>query len=125
MPMSRRARNDWLGSSTSPPLITRSNLSTGRMAARAGCQRPAAVPRAAELEPTRKSRRERINMAFPPRMARLRWAEPERQHVGGQGSNQGPRLREFPAGGALLGERRQPFRGFRRLAFARMTLDQP
>src|SRR5438552_7109528 len=36
MPMSRRPRSPWLGSSTSPPLITRSNLSSGPIAARAG-----------------------------------------------------------------------------------------
>ena len=36
MPMSRLPRSDWLGSSTSPPLITRSNLSFGPIAALAG-----------------------------------------------------------------------------------------
>ena len=36
MPMSRLPRSDWLGSSTSPPLITRSNLSFGPIAAPAG-----------------------------------------------------------------------------------------
>ena len=36
MPMSRLPRSDWLGSSTSPPLITRSNLSFGPIAASAG-----------------------------------------------------------------------------------------
>src|SRR5258706_12736330 len=33
MPMSRTPRSFWLGSSTSPPLITRSNLSFGPIAA--------------------------------------------------------------------------------------------
>src|SRR6516162_4907911 len=60
MPMSRLPRSDWLGSSTSPPLITRSNLSSGVMAARAE------PPRASANEPavTRKSRRDALGMAF-------------------------------------------------------------
>src|SRR5438874_546649 len=45
MPTSRFARRFWLGSSTSPPLITRSNLSFGPMAARSarGTNNPDAV----------------------------------------------------------------------------------
>jgi hypothetical protein len=45
MPMSRFPRSDWLGSSTSPPLITRSNLSFGPIAALA---RPDMAATAAE-----------------------------------------------------------------------------
>src|SRR5882672_6994636 len=52
MPMSRFARSFWLGSSTSPPLMTRSNLSD---CARAPAPRPRRVPPAAA--PIRKSRR--------------------------------------------------------------------
>src|SRR5262249_60521575 len=60
MPMSRLPRSDWLGSSTSPPLTTRSNLSSGAMAARAE------PPRASASEPavTRKSRRDALGMGF-------------------------------------------------------------
>src|SRR5215813_14698942 len=60
MRMSRLPRSDWLGSSTSPPLTTRSNLSSGAMAARAE------PPRASANEPavTRKSRRDALGMAF-------------------------------------------------------------
>src|SRR5437762_11908979 len=45
MPTSRFARRFWLGSSTSPPLMTRSNLSFGPMAARSarGTNNPDAV----------------------------------------------------------------------------------
>src|SRR5262249_15816905 len=58
MPMSRLPHSDWLGSSTSPPLTTRSNLSTGAMAARAE------PPRASANEPvgTGKSRRDGLGM---------------------------------------------------------------
>src|SRR5215475_2284931 len=55
MPMSRRPRSDWLGSSTSPPLITRSNLSSGPMAASAG---PPAAVSAREAAPVRTRRRD-------------------------------------------------------------------
>src|SRR5260370_15965668 len=124
MPMSRRARNDWLGSSTSPPLIRRSNLSSGPMAARAGCQRPAAaIPSAVELEPTRKLRRETTNMTYPPTMARLRLPGFERQHVGGEVLNQArfsqPRFVTRWISAApfqCAGRSRQPFDGGRRPA---------
>src|SRR3954466_5016604 len=46
MPMSRMPRSFWLGSSTSPPLITRSNLSPGPIAActaRASAPEPASA----------------------------------------------------------------------------------
>src|ERR1700682_5846475 len=56
MPISRRPRSDWLGSSTSPPLMTRSNLSSGPMAARAGMPKPAASAAAPAVP--RKSRRD-------------------------------------------------------------------
>jgi len=65
MPMSRLARSDWLGSSTSPPLMTRSNLSFGPMTARAG---PARVTAAADVESARKSRRDSAVMAFLPKL---------------------------------------------------------
>src|SRR5262245_50087593 len=52
MPMSRFARSFWLGSSTSPPLMTRSNLSVW---ASAPAPRPRRAPPAAA--PIRKSRR--------------------------------------------------------------------
>src|ERR1700684_4617314 len=52
MPISRFPRRDWLGSSTSPPLITKSNLSFGPIAAKAGD-----VDRAAAAVPARKWRR--------------------------------------------------------------------
>ena len=63
MPMSRLPRSDWLGSSTSPPLITRSNLSFGPMAARAG---PAAAASANAPAVARKSRRDVIDMTHLP-----------------------------------------------------------
>ena len=56
MPMSRLPRSDWLGSSTSPPLMTRSNLSFGPIAALA--RPPDSVAAAAEPESARKLRRE-------------------------------------------------------------------
>src|SRR6185312_9717881 len=65
MPMSRFARSDWLGSSTSPPLITRSNLSFGPMAARAV---PDNAVAAADPERTRKSRRDNADIGAPPDM---------------------------------------------------------
>src|SRR5262252_534967 len=64
MPMSRRPRRDWLGSSTSAFLTTRSNLSSGPMAARAGT--PAAAASANDPAAARKSRREAC-MSSPPR----------------------------------------------------------
>src|SRR6478672_2827352 len=63
MPMSRLPRSDWLGSSTSPPLITRSNLSFGPIAALAG---PDMAATAADPERLRKSRRENPLMATLP-----------------------------------------------------------
>ena len=45
MPMSRMPRSRWLGSSTSPPLMTKSNLSVGPIAARIVNMRRAAVKR--------------------------------------------------------------------------------
>ena len=54
MPMSRLPRSDWLGSSTSPPLITRSNLSAGPIAAPAGVAEPDNVVAAAEPVSARK-----------------------------------------------------------------------
>src|SRR6266566_2475467 len=62
MPMSRRPRSDRLGSSTSPPLITRSNLSSGPMAANAD---PPAAANATEAAPVRTWRRDAI-MYCPP-----------------------------------------------------------
>src|SRR5712671_4311872 len=62
MPMSRRPRSDWLGSSTSPPLITRSNLSSGPMTANAD---PPAVANAREAAPVRTGRRD-ASMYCPP-----------------------------------------------------------
>src|SRR5215218_3453186 len=63
MPMSRFPRSDWLGSSTSPPLITRSNLSFGPTAAWA---RPDIAATAADPVRLRKSRRENPLMASLP-----------------------------------------------------------
>src|SRR2546422_6601884 len=59
MPTSRRARSFWPGSRTSPPLMTRSNLSD---CASAPAPRPSKVPPAAA--PARNSRREMGRMAF-------------------------------------------------------------
>src|SRR5262245_39948998 len=61
MPTSRLARRPWLGSSTSPPLTRRSNLSLGPMAARAGPGPSPVADRArADADPAsaRNSRRE-------------------------------------------------------------------
>src|SRR6185369_186698 len=64
MPMSRFPRSDWLGSSTSPPLMTRSNLSFGPIAAVASL--PDNVAAAAEPESARKLRRDNADMlTFP------------------------------------------------------------
>ena len=63
MPMSRLPLSDWLGSSTSPPLITRSNLSFGPIAALAP---PDAVATAADPVTLRKSRRENPVIATLP-----------------------------------------------------------
>src|SRR5262249_3820920 len=66
MPMSRFPRSDWLGSSTSPPLMTRSNLSFGPIAAPAG---PVSAATAADPLKARKLRRDNPVMAtLPPRM---------------------------------------------------------
>src|SRR4051794_40500875 len=65
MPMSRLPRSDWLGSSTSPPLMTRSNLSFGPIAALA--RRPDSVVAASEPDSARKLRRDNADMlASPP-----------------------------------------------------------
>jgi len=67
MPMSRLPRSDWLGSSTSPPLMTRSNLSAGPIAALAevakGCDITAA---AADPVNFRKLRRDTADMKALP-----------------------------------------------------------
>src|SRR4051812_720307 len=70
MPMSRFPRSDWLGSSTSPPLITRSNLSFGPIAAFADdVKRPDSVAAAADPESARKLRRDNADMlTFPPKL---------------------------------------------------------
>src|SRR6267154_10703 len=60
MPTSRRARSFWAGSSTSPPLMTRSNLSD--CASAPAAPRPSKVPPAAA--PARNSRRETGRMVF-------------------------------------------------------------
>jgi hypothetical protein len=65
MPMSRLPLSDWLGSSTSPPLMTRSNLSFGPIAAWA--DRPIAAAVAAPVT-FRKSRRENPVIAALPLM---------------------------------------------------------
>src|SRR3981189_275271 len=67
MPMSRLPRSDWLGSSTSPPLMTRSNLSFGPIAAFADVlKRPDKVAAAAEPESARKLRRDNADMLTSP-----------------------------------------------------------
>ena len=68
MPMSRLPRSDWLGSSTSPPLITRSNLSVGPIAASAEpVNRPDRAAAAADPVRLRKLRRENADMVALPR----------------------------------------------------------
>src|SRR5215831_8399112 len=63
MPISRFPRSDWLGSSTSPPLITRSNLSSGPMAASADPPSVAAATASANAPvETSKSRRDRADI---------------------------------------------------------------
>src|SRR5689334_6366668 len=64
MPMSRLALRFWLGSSTSPPLITKSNLSFGPMAATA--TPPVAARARPDAECARNRRRESAIIAFPP-----------------------------------------------------------
>src|ERR1700760_4490544 len=63
MPMSLLPLSDWLGSSRLPPLITRSYLSFGPIAALAG---PAMPTAAADVESARKSRRDNADMTLPP-----------------------------------------------------------
>src|SRR5262245_31450554 len=63
MPMSRLPRSDWLGSSTSPPLMTRSNLSFGPIAALA---LPVSAAAPADPVSLRKLRRENPVMANAP-----------------------------------------------------------
>src|SRR3977135_1700395 len=65
MPMSRFPRSDWLGSSTSPPLMTRSNLSFGPMAAPADVVKRRDSAAAADPVSARKLRRDNADMAFP------------------------------------------------------------
>src|SRR5437763_12851074 len=63
MPMSRLPRSDWLGSSTSPPLITRSNLSAGPIAASAVLDNACDITAAAADPVTcRKLRRDNADM---------------------------------------------------------------
>src|SRR3954469_25745824 len=64
MPMSRLPLSDWVGSSKSPPLITRSNLSFGPIAALA--RRPDSVAAAAEPVSLRKLRRDSADMLVSP-----------------------------------------------------------
>src|SRR3954469_19073439 len=79
MPMSRLPRSDWLGSSTSPPLITRSNLSAGPIAASAVLDNACDITAAAADPVTcRKLRRDNADMLalslgniFMDRMMRL------------------------------------------------------
>src|SRR5580704_17895302 len=63
MPTSRLPRSDWLGSSTSPPLINRSNLSFGPMAAMAFLDSAAA---AADPVKERKWRRDNPDILGAP-----------------------------------------------------------
>src|ERR1051325_552639 len=63
MPMSRLPRRFWLGSSTSPPLMRRANLSSGPMAPLAG--RPAAATKANEPAVERKLRRDDADIVSP------------------------------------------------------------
>src|SRR5262245_12859864 len=65
MPMSRLPRSDWLGSSTSPFLTMRSNLSPGAMAA---CAAPPVAASATEPTPARKSRREALSISPSPEL---------------------------------------------------------
>ena len=67
MPMSRFPRNDWLGSSTSPPLITRSNLSVGPIAAAACVVNRPDNAAAAEPVSARKLRRDNADMLALPK----------------------------------------------------------
>src|ERR1700730_9354109 len=77
MPMSRFPRSDWLGSSTSPPLITRSNLSAGPIAASVGVKRPDSVAAAADPVSSRKWRRDNAGMlALPQNEIFYRWRMP-------------------------------------------------
>src|SRR5215210_7784576 len=66
-PMSRLPRSDWLGSSTSPPLITRSNLSFGPIAPLAEVvRRPDRTVAAVDPARARKLRRDNADMlTFP------------------------------------------------------------
>src|SRR4051812_27715718 len=67
MPMSRLPRSDWLGSRTSPPLITRSNLSAGPIAPPAGVVRACTTtPAAADPVNFRKLRRDIADMLMLP-----------------------------------------------------------
>src|ERR1700722_5950044 len=66
MPMSRVPRSDWPGSSTSPPLITRSNLSVGAIAAPAEvARRPDRPSAAADPESARTRRRDKADIRPP------------------------------------------------------------
>src|ERR1700738_2270155 len=67
MPMSLLPRSDWLGSITSPPLMTRSNLSFGPMAALAPETKRALAAKAPNAPVlVRNSRREVAPMKTPP-----------------------------------------------------------
>src|SRR4051812_16332557 len=102
IPMSRLARSDWLGSSTSPPLIKRSNLSFGPMAARACPDRPdMAAAKASEPAPRIKSRREAAGMSIPfPATSILCPRGGKRQH-----SSRGKRSSGLGPGSLLLDDR--------------------
>src|SRR5580698_5202247 len=66
IPRSRLPRSDWLGSSTSPPLITRSNLSAGPIAALASVvTRPEIAAAAADPVSASNLRRDKADMALP------------------------------------------------------------
>src|SRR3981189_3716072 len=67
MPRARLPRSDWLGSSTSPPLITRSNLSAGPIAALADVvKRPDSAAAAADPVSSRKCRRDKADRGARP-----------------------------------------------------------
>src|SRR5207249_10458769 len=71
MPMSRRARSFWPGSSSSPPLMTRSNLSSGPIAARTA-RLIVPTAKAAPIPATKRRRPSKLMKSPPePRLQRL------------------------------------------------------
>src|SRR5436190_13837486 len=83
MPISRLALRLWLGSSTSPPLMTRSNLSSDPIAAMAGgAPNPAAESASTEAEPAsvKNSRREVAGMTVSSGMTSY-WRLPGSVHL--------------------------------------------